>query len=80
MADLDPAMMSSMGRRRLGTALLLLAVIAFGGCQRALFPPDVPRTQYDKYDVMRNRYKPTEQLDVFGNPQPAIRARLSRGE
>jgi hypothetical protein len=27
---------------------------------------------------MRNTYVPLEEYDVFGNPQPALRARLTR--
>ena len=55
-----------------GTALLA------GGCQRSLFAGNEPRTQFETYDVMRQRYVPLEEPDVFGNPQPALRARLSR--
>lgn len=49
-----------------------------GGCQRALFPESSPRTQFETYDRMRQRYVPTEEPDVFGNPQPALRERLTR--
>ena len=55
---------------------LLLAIIGLGGCQRALFPETAPRTQFETYDRMRQRYVPTEEPDVFGNPQPALRARI----
>lgn len=48
-----------------------------GGCYKPLFPRDAPRTQYETYDRMRSRYTPLEEPDVFGNPQPALRARLS---
>lgn len=67
------------GRRaRSCAAVLLLAVVCCGGCQRALFPKNLPRTQFDTYDRMRNRYTPLEEPDVFGNPQPALRARLGK--
>lgn len=59
----------------LGIAALL---VAGTGCQKHLFPKKEPRTQFETYDLMRDRYVPTEQPDVFGNPQPALRARLSR--
>ena len=60
-------------------ALVLLAGIASAtGCQRALFKKGAPRTQFEAYDRMRNRYAPLEEPDVFGNPQPALRARLGR--
>lgn len=48
------------------------------GCQRALFPKDAPRTQYETYDRMRSKDTPLTEPDVFGNPQPALRARLSQ--
>ncbi|MDY7107581.1 MAG: hypothetical protein SYC29_02995 [Planctomycetota bacterium] len=56
----------------------LCAMLLLGGCQRALFPEKSPRTQFETYDLMRQRYVPTEETDVFGNPQPALRARLTR--
>ena len=58
--------------------LVLLGAVGMGGCQRALFPGNTPRTQFEKYDRMRNRYAPTEIPDAFGNPQPALRSRLSQ--
>ena len=57
---------------------LLLATIGLGGCQRALCPESSPRTQFETYDRMRQHYVPTEEPDVFGNPQPALRERLTR--
>ena len=55
--------------------LLLVACSAFG-CQRRLFPKDSPRTQFETYDRMRQKFVPLEQVDVFGEPKPALRARL----
>lgn len=57
--------------------LLILVAFALGGCYKPLFPEDAPRTQYSTYDQMRDPYTPLEEPDVFGNPQPALRARLS---
>jgi hypothetical protein len=48
------------------------------GCADPLFPKNTPRNQFETYDRMRNRYVPLEEPDVFGNPQPALRARLSQ--
>lgn len=68
--------------RSVGRLVVAAACIAaaFGavGCQRALFPQDLPRTQFETYDKMRQRYVPLEEPDVFGTPQPALRARLSQ--
>jgi len=59
-------------------SLFVTATSLLGGCQKALFPKDAPRTQFETYDRMRNRYAPLEEPDVFGNPQPALRSRLSQ--
>jgi hypothetical protein len=70
-----------MSQRRIHVlrAVLLLAMALLPcGCQRGLFPQDAPRTQFDSYNRMRGRYAPLEEPDVFGNPQPALRARLGR--
>ncbi len=65
---------------RATTGLLALALgsvlLTSLGCQRALFPKDNPRTQFETYDLMRQRYVPLEAPDVFGEPKPALRARL----
>jgi hypothetical protein len=62
-------------------ALIVLAGAVFPcGCQRALFPKNQPRSQFETYDRMRNRYVPLEEPDAFGNPQPALRARLSQSQ
>jgi hypothetical protein len=58
--------------------VLVLGVLLAAGCHKPLFPNDEPRTQFESYDVMRQRYVPTEKPDVFGNPQPALRARLTQ--
>jgi hypothetical protein len=70
---------------RLRLALLVVGACAvgslgsaLGGCQRALFPSDLPRNQFETYDRMRKRYVPLEEPDVFGTPQPALRARLGQ--
>lgn len=71
----------SVGRTAAAFGVLAVALAAaFGsaGCQRALFPPDLPRTQFETYDKMRQRYVPLEEPDVFGTPQPALRARLGQ--
>ena len=64
--------------RRLSLLFLLIAAGSQCGCQRVLFPKDQPRTQFETYDKMRNGFMPLVEPDVFGNPQPALRARLSQ--
>ena len=66
---------------RMVVSRLLLAGAAMAclaGCQKALFPKDEPRTQFESTDRMRGGFVPLEVPDVFGNPQPALRARLSQ--
>ena len=66
--------------RQLGVALLVACVapVLLAGCQRSLFQSDLPRNQFETYDRMRQRYVPLEEPDVFGTPQPALRARLGQ--
>jgi hypothetical protein len=63
------------------TLALILATVAAAGltaCQRSLFPSDLPRNQFETHDRMRQAYTPLEEPDVFGTPQPALRARLTQ--
>ena len=62
--------------RLLGAVAVTL--LSLCGCYKPLFPKTAPRTQYETYDRIRNRSVPLEEPDVFGNPQPALRARLSQ--
>jgi len=54
---------------------VLLATMA--GCQRPLFNDKDPRSQFDTYDRLRQQNQSLLVPDEFGNPQPALRARLS---
>jgi hypothetical protein len=56
----------------------LLVTAFLAGCQRSLFTTETPRHQFETYDTLRYNYVPLEQPDVFGNPQPALRERLSQ--
>lgn len=64
--------------RMLILPILLLVMVATGGCQQTLFPSNAPRHQFQTHDTMRGRNVPLTEPDVFGNPQPALRSRLSR--
>lgn len=67
------AMRSAMPRW-IGAALLATTV---AGCQRPLFNDKDPRSQFDTYDRLRQQNQSLLVPDEFGNPQPALRARLS---
>jgi hypothetical protein len=58
-------------------AVLWLAPLLAAGCQKVLFPSTEPRTQYQRADTLRDRFTPLQEPDVFGNPKPALRARLA---
>jgi len=70
--------MRSSPHARVLLVLAALAAIACTGCQRVLFPENLPRNKFETHDRMRQRYVPLEEPDVFGTPQPALRARLSQ--
>lgn len=55
----------------------LAGIAAGSGCQKVLFKKTDPRTQFETHDRLRQRYVPLEEQNVFGEPQPALRARLS---
>lgn len=61
--------------------MLLLGAMVLGGlagCQRPLFPRSSDRTQFDQYDRLRGEYVPRTEEDLYGQTQPALRARLGR--
>ncbi len=57
---------------------LLLAGLC--GCQKAVFPKDQPRTQFELHDRMRGNDAQLEKPDPFGKPQADLRSRLSRSD
>lgn len=71
--------MSTRRRAALAAACLGAACLGATGCQKVLFPKNEPRSQFEAYDTMRQRFVPMEVPDVFGKPQPALRARLTNG-
>lgn len=57
------------------SALLVCALTC--GCQKPLFPEKNPRSQFQTYDSLRKQNQDLVVPDEFGNPQPALRARLT---
>lgn len=57
------------------TALLALALLA-GGCEKALFPEDLPRSPYERYMALRGRAAPMHEEGATGAKEPALRERL----
>ncbi len=64
--------------RRTAAIILVFAGVLLTGCQDVLFPHDEPRTQFEMHERMRAGFVPLEEPDVFGNPQPNLRARLGQ--
>jgi hypothetical protein len=53
-----------------------LAGAAISGCNDRLLTPDEPRSQYDRYDAVRDQRAATDYTDEFGYKQPNLRGRL----
>lgn len=41
-----------------------------------MFPEELPRTQYERFDRLRGVYTPKDTRDVYGESVPALRERL----
>jgi hypothetical protein len=52
------------------------ALAALVGCQKPLFPANKPRTQFDRFDEVRNQSAPQYVQDEFGRRRPNIKGRL----
>lgn len=55
----------------------LIVALGMGGCAEPIFAPHQSRTQYDRYDRLRNQYAPQFVQDDLGRRTPNIRARLT---
>ncbi len=53
------------------------ALLAPGGCSKPLLSPEDERTQFARYDALRNQYAPQFVEDEYGRQRPNLRARLS---
>ena len=69
-----------MTRPRLQSVLILAALCvaagALSGCKKPLPSPDDERSQFDRYDSIRNQRAQQSVFDEFGRKRPNIRARL----
>ncbi len=61
------------------TLALLLGALAFGagGCREPLLTEQDQRSQFDRYDRVRNNYEQQFVIDEFGRREPNLRGRLS---
>lgn len=74
---------STVGHRTRGWASRGALVVATllgstfsGGCKKALFGPDEARSQFDRYDAVRDKRAEPYVFDEFGQRRPNIRSRL----
>lgn len=60
------------------TAILVVTGCLFlgTGCQKSPFSKELPRTPYERYQLLRGDAPPVYELDTYGNRRPALRARL----
>ncbi len=54
--------------------------LVLAGCHKQLFPKDEPRSQYDRFDSVRDSRAPDRVEDAFGNQRANLRGRLLTGE
>lgn len=73
--------MTRVNRRKWGPLLAVAGVAmlvgTMAGCQKKLFPPELPRSPYDRYSLLRGRDRPQVELDAYGAERPALRQRLA---
>lgn len=67
---------AGMAGRALGAAALACAAFFGVGCAKPLFSPEDERTQFDRFDVVRNQYASQNIEDEYGRKRPNLRARL----
>ena len=56
--------------------LLVVAALASGGCEKPILTETEERSQYDRYDSVRNQRAAQYTRDEFGRRVPNLRARL----
>lgn len=68
----------SLGSRLLAISTILgLAALAAAGCRsRPLLSPEHERSQFDRYDRIRQEYEPQYVFDEFGRRRPNLAGRL----
>ncbi len=65
-----------MKARAAGIWLVAGCLMLGTGCQKSPFSKELPRTPYERYQLLRGDAPPVYELDTYGNRRPALRARL----
>lgn len=77
LTTIDRSSLNRYAQRVVFGLLIAVTVTVASACQKPLFTDNAPRTQFDTYDKLRQQNQSLLVPDEFGNPQPALRARLS---
>lgn len=64
-------------RRRAALGAWLIGVSLLAACGQPLLSPSDERSQYDRYDRVRNKFAQQQIEDPFGRPEPNLRGRLT---
>ena len=63
-------------KRTLQLLSILTAGACLAACNKPLFPADQPRTQFERFDQVRNQSTPEYIDDEFGRRRPNVQARI----
>lgn len=63
-------------RPAVALVLSMGAMAVLAGCQDPLFRAEEPRSQYDRFDAVREQRAPSFVMDEFGRKRPNVRSRL----
>ncbi len=58
------------------SGLLFGCGLGVTGCEKPLFPKDLPRSPYERYMLLHGQQRPMEEKNAFGGDEPALRERL----
>lgn len=65
------------GLQCLGGGAVIVAALLAGGCHKPLFPQDLPRTPYERYQMLRGEYRSPVLYGSAGSEQLNLRGRLA---
>lgn len=61
---------------RAALPVVLCAIALTGGCRQGPILEDDQRSQFDRYDLVRDQYAPAYLEDAYGRKKPNLRGRL----
>jgi len=56
--------------------VLVAGVVFCLGCEKPLFPANLPRTPYERYQQLHGQGRVETEENAYGGQQPALRERL----